>query len=154
MLLARKRGFLSLLHVTSFLIRFSVSIHCFLPLALSLLKDWRSALPIQTKECHLQTVMRSFPQQNVGPIYLSKNWSTNHSSSSRSRVHFYLFHTASAAAVGSLLLQSPLFFPFPFIKSTSFLRHSATRCRYCPQWKHCLLKPFPFPLHLPLLFRT
>ena len=49
---------------------------------------------------------------------------------------FSLIHTASVCGV-FFPLPNPLSFPFPFIISMFFLRHSATRCPCCPQLKQC-----------------
>ena len=98
-----------------------------------------SSRPIQTKWCHLQTAMHTVPQQNVHLMYLSKSWPKGHSMSSHFRIHIYIVHTASAACAGFFPLRTLLFFPFLFIMSTSFFRHSPTRCPHSPQWQDCPL---------------
>ena len=56
--------------------------------------------------------MRTVPQQNGHLIYFFKSRPKDHSMSSRFRIHFYLFHSASAAVVGSFLCRTLCSFPF------------------------------------------
>ena len=165
MLLARKRGSLSLLHATSFLIRaffrpnplFShtgfliiqsgcINDHALnmftlqrLTLVLSLLSGWHP---------HVQSQQRSaVPRLSCVLIYFSKSWSKHRSMSSRFWTHLY--PTASPAAAGSFLCRAHCSFPLP---SSCQCPSSGTPPHDVHTANHGNIALEPVPLPLP--FRT